>query len=92
MEEIYVLLVNNKTTELDEHDIMVFDNLELAKLNLNILKERFLKEIEDNIDDYTIDDNSDDEFLASFSAYEAGFYDQNHFDLIIYQRELNCGV
>lgn len=90
MNEVYVLLVDNKTMELEEHDIMVFDNLELARKNFDILKNKFLKEIEDNITEYTIEDDSD--FLGTFVAYEEGFYNENHFTLTIYQREINEGV
>ena len=86
----YILLLDNKINkETQETDVMLFSNLELAQQKLLELKDNFMREIKNDIDNYAIEDNSDDEFLASFSAYENGFYDENHFELTIYQRELN---
>lgn len=92
MEEdfVYVLLVGNNVNGAgEEHDILVFRNLESAQLKLKELKDRFLAEIKNELECWEIDDNSNDDFLASFEAWEDGFYNEHHFTLIIYQREIN---
>lgn len=86
---VYVLLVSNNINGAGvEHDIKVFSSLELAKAELNELKNTFLQSIGNEIDNYVVDDNSNDEYLASFNVYEDGFYNENYFDLTIYQREI----
>ena len=88
MDFVYVLLVSNNINGAGaNNDVMVFSNLELAKTKLNELKDNFLHELGNDIDDYIVDDFSDDD-LASFSAYEDGFYNENYYELTIYQREV----
>lgn len=88
--EIYVLIMKDKRNKNEDEwtDCAVFTLLEQAQQRLIQLKDDFMQEIKNNIDNYTIEDNSDD-ILSSFSAYQNGSYDENHFDLVIYQREIN---
>lgn len=87
--EIYVLIMKDKRNKNEDEwtDCAVFVDLETAQQRLIELKNDFMQEIKNELDNYTIEDNSD-EILPYFSAYENGFYDENHFDLAIYQREV----
>jgi len=88
MDFVYVLLVSNNINGAGvENDVLVFSELEQARTKLNELKDNFLHDIGNEIGNYVIDDNSNDE-LASFSVYEDGFYNENYFELTIYQREV----
>ena len=81
MDEIYVLVLK---TQIDT-DVMCFSSLELAKTKFCELRDAFLHDVNN---DYVIDDFSDDA-LPSFSAYPDGFYDDEHFTMIIFQRNLD---
>lgn len=86
---VYVLFIENKVNfEPATIDTMVFDNLELARNNLAKLKADFMKEIENDTCDYVFEEDDDD----YFEAYESGFYNENHFKITIFEREINVVV
>ena len=85
MERVYILIEDDKYENGSNFCVYAFETPEKARQKLIFLKEKFMES--NNIEDYCVDDNSDEE-LASFSAYKAGFYDENHFDLTVYQRDI----
>jgi len=83
MNEIYVLVLE---TQIDT-DVMCFSALELAKTRFCELRDNYLNETTQQ-DYYVIEDDSDS-VLPSFCAYPDGFYDNEHFTITIFQRNLD---
>lgn len=83
---VYVLIVDDVCNDTNSQSVYVFNNREQANNKVVELKERFEKETQENL---TIEDEtSDDELLKYYNAYENGNYNNNHFCLTIYQREI----
>ena len=70
-------------------DMEVFDTLDAAKEHLRILKEDFKKDVTNwnDTEIYTVEDTDE-----SFTWYETGCYDQNHYCLDIYVRNIKSGT
>lgn len=87
--KVYVVVIDSYDGEASIVDTKVFDTLESAKEHLRLLIEDFKKE-ETNWDDtkiYTVEETDE-----SFTWFETGFYDQNHYCLDIYERTVNTGL
>lgn len=89
--EIYIVLEEDVNTDnnINRNEIYVFNNIEEANKKVRKLRDNFFESV--NIDDnFIIKDNTNaEESLYSFSAYEDGRYDNNHYSAIVYQREIN---
>lgn len=88
---VYVLVEDNVYNKpyCNEQKVYAFWNLEDANQKLLKLKNDFE---ENDLEEFTIEDNTDEENiesdLFSYCAYEDGNYNNNHYELTIYQREI----
>lgn len=88
---VYVLVEDNvyHKTNCNEQQVYIFENLEDANRKLLELKNNFE---ENNLEEFTIEDDIEEENiesdLFSYCAYEEYNYNNNHYCLTIYQREI----
>lgn len=85
---VYVLVEDNVYNDpyCNEQNVYVFWNLEDANQKLLELKNNFE---ENDLEEFTIEDNTNtNEPMFSYCAYEDGNYNNNHYELTIYQREI----
>ena len=86
---VYVLVENNVYDKpyCNEQKVYVFWNLEDANQKLLELKNNFE---ENDLEEFTIVDetNEKEDLMYSYCAYESGNYNNNHYELTIYQREI----
>lgn len=86
---VYVLVEDNIYNDpyYNEQNVYVFWNLEDANQKLLELKNNFE---ENDLEEFTIEDNTNakEDLIFSYCAYEDGNYNNNHYELTIYQREI----
>ena len=86
---VYVLVEDNvyNKTNYNEQNVYVFWHLEDANQKLLELKNSFE---ENDLEEFTIEDNTNakEDLMYSYCAYEDGNYNNNHYELTIYQREI----
>ena len=83
---IYILIEENIYNNVNERDVEVFTDLDEANNRVLELKQKFENETNECL---TIEDETDeDEILKSYCAYENGNYNNNHYSITIYQREI----
>lgn len=92
---IYVLVENNvyDKTNYNEQEVQVFKNLEDANRELIKLKSIFeydnAKELKNMVVEEDIYEEDIESSMFSYCAYENGNYNNNHYELTIYQRDLD---
>lgn len=87
--KVYVVVIDSYSGEGSSIvEVVVFDTLESAKEHLRLCIEDFKDSIT-NWDDtiYTVEETDE-----SFTWFETGLYDQNHYCLDIYERTVNTGL
>jgi hypothetical protein len=90
MDKVYIVLIDSYDGEGSPIiDMEVFKTLNAAKEHLNICVEDFKKDVInwDDTDVYTVEETD-----VSFTWYESGYYEQNHYCVDIYERTIYDGT
>lgn len=87
MNKVYLVTIDNYDGEGSAIiESKVFSTLEKAKAHLKMCVEDFKKDVSnwDDEDIYTVDQDED----TGFTWYESGYYDQNHYCVNVYEKEV----
>ena len=86
---VYIVLIDSYDSVGSIIECVPFSSLEEAKQHLKVCADDFKENVSnwDDTDIYTVEETDE-----SFTWFETGFYEQNHYCLDIYERTVNTGL
>lgn len=88
MNDFVYILIEDDTDIHNNTNVFVFYDLDTANAELLKLKNDFEKD--NNMSDFIVEDDTstEEDTMFNYCAYEKGNYNNNHYCLTIYQREI----